>query len=109
LKYLCLIYTDGRVPSECEEEHRSYAQRLHRSGQLVAAGALPSEQTTPADAPRLWGFLLIEARDLNAALRVATEIPLARVGAVEVRAAIGCAGTRYPGDDDEVPVPGLSR
>jgi hypothetical protein len=33
----------------------------------------------------LGGFLLIEARDLNEAVRIASGIPLAKLGAVEVR------------------------
>jgi hypothetical protein len=33
----------------------------------------------------LGGFLMIEARDLNEAIRLAGGIPLARVGTVEVR------------------------
>ncbi len=33
----------------------------------------------------LGGFLLIEARDLNEAVRLAAGIPLAKLGSVEVR------------------------
>jgi hypothetical protein len=33
----------------------------------------------------LGGFMLIEARDRDEALRIAAEIPFARVGAVELR------------------------
>jgi hypothetical protein len=33
----------------------------------------------------LAGFLVVEARDLNEAVRIAAGIPLARVGSVEVR------------------------
>jgi hypothetical protein len=33
----------------------------------------------------LVGFLLIEAADLNAAIQVASKIPLARIGSIEVR------------------------
>jgi hypothetical protein len=33
----------------------------------------------------LGGFVVVEARDLNEAVRVAAKIPLARVGSVEVR------------------------
>jgi hypothetical protein len=34
---------------------------------------------------RLGGFVLIEARDLNQAIQVASEIPPGRLGCVEVR------------------------
>jgi hypothetical protein len=33
----------------------------------------------------LEGFILIEARDLNEAIRVAAQIPPARLGCIEVR------------------------
>jgi hypothetical protein len=33
----------------------------------------------------LGGFILIEAKDLNEAIRIASGIPLARLGAIEVR------------------------
>jgi hypothetical protein len=33
----------------------------------------------------LGGFVLIEARDLNKAIRIASKIPLAKLGTVEVR------------------------
>jgi hypothetical protein len=48
-------------------------------------------QMTTTDGPfaetreQLGGFYLIEARDLNEALRVAARIPSARTGSVEVR------------------------
>jgi hypothetical protein len=34
---------------------------------------------------QLGGFILIEARDLNEALQVASKIPVARYGTIEVR------------------------
>ena len=34
---------------------------------------------------QLGGFILIEARDLNEAIQVASRIPLARRGSIEVR------------------------
>ena len=33
----------------------------------------------------LGGFVLIEARDLNEAVKIAAEVPLAKKGAIEVR------------------------
>ena len=34
---------------------------------------------------QLGGFMLIEARDLNEAMQLATKIPMARHGSIEVR------------------------
>ena len=34
---------------------------------------------------QLGGFILIEAEDLNAAIQIASKVPLARVGSIEVR------------------------
>ena len=75
---------------------------LRRSGVLLAAEALqPVETATTvrvrngklsvSDGPfaetkeQLAGFYLIEARDLNDAIQVASKIPPAREGSVEVR------------------------
>lgn len=110
MKYLCLIYTDERrldtmpavehaaVKSEC----LSYEQMLRQSGQLLAVEALHPALTATTvrvrngrvsitDGPfaetkeQLAGFYLIDARDLNDAIRIAARIPPARVGSVEVR------------------------
>jgi hypothetical protein len=75
---------------------------LRKSGLLIAAEALqPVETATTvrvrngkvsiSDGPfaetkeHLAGFYLIEARDLNDAIQVASKIPPAREGSVEVR------------------------
>ncbi len=48
-------------------------------------------KTTVTDGPfaetkeQLTGFYLVEARDLNEAIRIAAGIPPARVGSIEVR------------------------
>jgi hypothetical protein len=39
---------------------------------------------------QLSGYVLIEARDLNEALRVASKLPMARLGGVEVRPVSEC-------------------
>ena len=75
---------------------------LRQSGYRIAAEALESVQTATTvrvrngkvsvtDGPfaetkeQLAGFYLIDARDLNEAIQVASKIPAARVGSVEVR------------------------
>jgi hypothetical protein len=103
MKYLCLVYIDEKkldaVPdSECLE----YDAALRESGQCLASEALqPVETATTVrvrngkvsitDGPfaetkeQLAGFYLIEARDLDEAVQLASKIPPAREGSVEVR------------------------
>jgi hypothetical protein len=45
---------------------------------------------------QLGGFLLVEARDLNEAIRIAGRVPSARVGSVEVRPVIDLSRERSP-------------
>lgn len=103
MKYLCLVYMDEAVPAEVSDaECMAFGQMLDESGQRIAAEALESVQTATTvrvrsgkvsitDGPfaetkeQLAGFYLIEARDLNDAIRVASNIPPARVGSIEVR------------------------
>jgi len=110
MKYICLVYLvekdmDGMTPSEaarCIDESLTYDDALRKNGHLIAANALqPVEAATTVrvrnrklsttDGPfaetteQLGGFLLIEARDLNEAIRVAAKIPMARHGSIEVR------------------------
>ena len=103
MKYLCLVYIDeqklqGVQDSECA----SYSDGLKSKRLLIAAEALqPVETATTVrvrngkvsviDGPfaetkeQLAGFYLIEARDLNDAIQVASKIPPAREGSIEVR------------------------
>jgi hypothetical protein len=107
MKYLCLVYSDesrlhSLPESPRDEECADYAERLVASGQLVAGQALAPVATAATvrvrdgevsvtDGPfaetkeQLAGFYLIEARDLNEAIRVAAGIPPARVGSIEIR------------------------
>lgn len=110
MKYLCLVYFDGKVldnMSETEKiafdnESLTYDEGLQRSGHFIAAEALESVKSavtvrmrngkiSTTDGPftetkeQLGGFILIEARDLNDAIQVAAKIPLARFGGIEVR------------------------
>ena len=103
MKYLCLVYLEDRklhaVPdSECA----TCGDGLRKSGVLIAAEALQPVDTAATvrvrngkasitDGPfaetkeQLAGFYLIEARDLNEAIQVASKIPPAREGSIEVR------------------------
>ena len=109
MRYACLIYFDPHQVFDQSPASMAvladvgpHNAALRASGHLVSGEALtlPSEAITVAvrdgkmsatDGPfmetkeMLGGFLLIEARDLNEAVRIAGEIPFARVGHVEVR------------------------
>ena len=103
MKYACLVYLESQKLSVVpDRECRASGQRFRDRGLLVAAEALqPIEtaatvrvrngQVSVTDGPfaetkeQLAGFYLIEARDLNDAIRVASRIPPGRLGCVEVR------------------------
>ncbi|MGE0120921.1 MAG: YciI family protein [Dongiaceae bacterium] len=110
MKYLCLIYADEKrldamSGSEWDafwRECTACDQALRQSGSRIAAAALQSVRTattvrvrqgrlSTTDGPfaetkeQLGGFVLIEAHDLDDALRVAALLPPARIGSVEVR------------------------
>ena len=103
MKYLCLVYLDekklGDVPdSEC----KACGDALRKSGHHIAAEALQPVHTATTvrvrngnvsvtDGPfaetkeHLAGFYLVDAKDLNEAIQLASKIPPARVGSIEVR------------------------
>jgi hypothetical protein len=111
MKYLCLIYNDEKktnaipagemqaVIDDCEP----YTAGLKDRGQLIAAERLKPTSTATTlrldggklsitDGPfaetkeQLGGFLLIDARDLDEAMSIASRMPPARLGgSVEVR------------------------
>jgi hypothetical protein len=103
MKYLCLVYLEGeRLRAVPDRECRACGDDLRASGVLIAAEPLhPVETATTVrirngkvsvtDGPfaetkeQLTGFYLIEARDLNEAIQVASRIPPAREGSIEVR------------------------
>jgi hypothetical protein len=110
MKYLCLIYTDERaVRALTDGEHAAverqclgYEAELREHGRLLAVEALQSveaattvrvrsERVLVTDGPfaetkeQLAGFYLVDAHDLNGAIRIAAGIPPARLGSVEVR------------------------
>jgi hypothetical protein len=103
MKYLCLVYLEGsKLHAVPDRECKACGDGLRQSGVLLAAEALqPIESATTVrvrngsvsvtDGPfaetkeQLAGFYLVDARDLNEAIQVATKIPPAREGSVEVR------------------------
>jgi hypothetical protein len=110
MKYLCLIYENEKTweslpPAESEaimNEYFKFTDDIRKNGKYVAGEALQPTATattvrvrngkvSTTDGPfaetkeQLGGFYLIEAKDLNDAIQVASRIPSARLGAVEVR------------------------
>jgi len=113
MRYLCLIYEnekewESKPQSELEGlmgEYFAFTEDIRSKGQLAAGEALQPTQTattvrvrngkiSTTDGPfvetkeQLGGFYLIDAKDLNDAIQVASRIPSARFGAIEVRPVI---------------------
>ncbi|MFL5806796.1 MAG: YciI family protein [Roseiflexaceae bacterium] len=110
MKYLCLVYheetkVDALPKSEYDaivSEVLDYREELRKSGHYIISSPLQPVQTATTirvrdgkvsitDGPfaetkeQLGGFYLIEARDLNDAIRLASKMPPARIGCIEVR------------------------
>jgi hypothetical protein len=110
MKYLCLIYDDEKKMGAMSKaeidaifgEYGAFTESITKSGHRLGGEALQpvSSATTvrirngkmsTTDGPfaetkeQLGGFYLIEARDLNDAIQVASRIPSARTGSIEVR------------------------
>ncbi len=115
MKYLCLAYYDEQAFDRLSKTEVDalvgkcppYDEALRRSGHLVVQASLGPLRATSTVRPRngkpsvtdgpfietkeqVGGFFIIEARDLNEALRVASKHPAANLGeqvgwAIEVR------------------------
>jgi hypothetical protein len=103
MKYLCLVYGEEKeIAALTDNECMAYDQALRNAGRCLASEALQPVQTAATvrvrngkvfvrDGPftetkeHLAGFYLIDAADLADAVQVASQIPPARVGSIEVR------------------------
>ncbi len=110
MKYACLIYNEEeRLDAMSTAERNAMmnealacTEELRRKGHVVTAqtlqhvraaatvrvrnGALSTIEGPAVYAnEQLGGFVLIDARDLNEAIQVASKMPEARVGSIEVR------------------------
>lgn len=110
MKYACLVYIDASIMGALSKEEDTKLTDatveadwdLRQRGHLILAQPLQAPETavtirvregklSKTDGPFaetkefLGGFYLIEARDMEEAIRIAEEDPMARMGSVEVR------------------------
>ncbi|MEW5797526.1 MAG: YciI family protein [Bacteroidota bacterium] len=110
MKYICLAYEEESILNKLSndewnvlrKETLDYVEQLKKSSRLIAAEPLQSVRKAASvrvrngkvsvtDGPfaetkeTLGGFFLIEAKDLNEAIAVASKWPSARFGTIEVR------------------------
>ena len=118
MRYVCLVYfeesalrlLDADAKRALDRDSMAYDAELQERGHLVVAHALQSvtaamsirvrdARMSATDGPfmetkeALGGFVLIDARDLNEAVQIASKIPLAKLGTVEVRPIMQIATT----------------
>lgn len=110
MKYLCLVYGDENLLEHADDALCiAYDDGLRASGHCIASEALQPVATATTlrvrdgrvsvtDGPfaetkeQLAGFYLIEAADLDEAIRLAADIPPARIGSIEIRPLRALAG-----------------
>jgi hypothetical protein len=110
MKYLCLIYDDEQQmmkrprdeTGKMSADYMTYTGSIQKSGHYLGGNALQPTHTattvrsrggkvSTTDGPfaetkeQLGGYYLIEAKDLNDAIQVASRIPSAKFGSIEVR------------------------
>jgi hypothetical protein len=110
MKYLCMIfYDEKRLKALTEPELQAltdkaldYDNVMREGGHFVTAGALELVESATTlrmrngklsitDGPfaetneQIGGFIVIEARDLNEAIQVASRVPPSLLGGVELR------------------------
>ena len=110
MKFMCLVFVDADMASSMQpadwarmgQESSAYDQMLMQRGIYVHAEALEGReaartvrvrggQTMITDGPFMeskeaaGGFILVDVESAAAAMEVARHIPMARLGAVEVR------------------------
>jgi hypothetical protein len=110
MQYMCLIYDDENTWDNLPEDERnavfgeygSFTESIKGSGNYVAGDALQPTSTATTvrirdgktlvtDGPfaetkeQLGGYYLVEAKDVDEALKIAERIPSARYGSIEVR------------------------
>jgi hypothetical protein len=135
MKFMLLIYNDSALldalpPAEADGMMRdclAHADELRRDGRLIESQMLEGTERAKSvrirggrqsatDGPFseakevLGGFNLIEAADMDEAVRIAAEFPWARTGCVEVRPVrdIEAVRRRVHGPESSAPRQGVS-
>ena len=110
MKYLCAVYLEpnalqglsAREQANLNRDSLQYDDELAKKGHYIAASALQPPRTAKTvrhrggrpvvtDGPfaetkeALGGSILIEARDMEEAVRIAENIPVGKFGSIEVR------------------------
>ncbi len=110
MKFLCMVVLDEKKldalskqeSQALDDESLAYDATLRKGGHFIAAQALQSVRRAATvrvqsgkalvtDGPfaetkeQIGGFILLEAKDMDRALELASRIPAVRLGGVEVR------------------------
>ncbi len=103
MKYMCLVYgEEKKIAAMDDDECMAYDAKIRKEGRCLASESLQRVQTAATvrvrggrvsitDGPfaetkeQLAGFYLIEAASREDAIEIASKIPPARVGSIEVR------------------------
>ena len=110
MKYLCLIYENEKAWEDMPQpdadallaDYFAFTDTFTESGHVLGSNALQPTHTatmvrvrngkiSTTDGPfaetreQLGGYYLVEAKDLNEAIQIASKIPGARTGGIEVR------------------------
>lgn len=112
MRYMCLVHFDPAVMRQpgfdkpgLDRRSQAYDEELRAGGhfcgwQAIAGGdaavlvRVRDGRMSATDGPfietkeQMAGFVLLEARDLNEAVRLAAGLPLAEIGTIEVRPAL---------------------
>lgn len=117
MKFMLIVHHDEEAFCKIEKEQRQQmlaesielTHQLHAAGQYLNASPLQPAATAVmvrvrkgkplvTDGPfietreQIAGYFLIDAKDLNEAISIATRVPGARIGTVEVRPLIEVTG-----------------
>ena len=119
MKYMLMMYFEenGALTQElreqCYAESAAFANQLHESGKFLGASPLQPTSTATSlrfqdgkrlvtDGPfaetreQLGGFFLIDAKDLDEAIDIASRVPAGRYGTVEIRPLVEVQGLPKP-------------
>jgi hypothetical protein len=114
MKYMLLVYGDEQALTdterqECYVKSAQLAQKLSASGKYLSANPLHPTATATSvrvrdgkrlltDRPfaetreQLGGYYLIDAQDLDEAIHIAEQIPMAQLGTIEIRLVMEIGG-----------------